>query len=114
MEWVDVLAMQQRRSCHGIAALSGKLFVAGGTTGLKILNAVECYDPQLNNWTTVASMNIPRMAHRCLVVGNILYAIGGTNHIGGYLSSIEKYDEVANKWNLVLKFEFFLTAKQPQ
>lgn len=94
--------MQQNRAQHSVAALSGKLFVTGGWDGSSDLNNVECYDPQLNNWTAISPMNISRCSHRCVVVDNVLYVIGGNNFNDGYLNSIERYDEVADKWTLVI------------
>lgn len=92
--------MQHKRLGLSVAVLSGKLFATGGTNGSTALNDVEHYDPKLNSWTTVASMNVRRYGHRSVVVNNILYAMGGYNL--GYSNSIEKYDELADKWALVI------------
>lgn len=102
MEWTELPPMQKERRQHSIAALSGKLFVTGGFHNSVRINNVECFDPQLNSWTNVSPMNTARAGHRCVVVDNILYAIGGHGQIDGVLNSIEKYDEVADKWIMVI------------
>lgn len=42
------------RDAVGVCLLGDKLYAVGGYDGQQYLNEVECYDPQLNEWTKVS------------------------------------------------------------
>lgn len=91
------------RLAHSAAVLSGKIYVVGGMwEDMRCTAAVECYDPRADKWTRMAPMNIARAAQGCCVINNILYVVGGDSHLGN-LALIERYDEIANNWNLVTR-----------
>lgn len=58
-------------------------FFTGGYDGQKFLKTVECYDPVMNKWTYVKSMNVDRSRVALVASCGKLFAIG--------------------KWHLVLK-----------
>jgi kelch-like protein 18 len=64
-------------SALGAVALNDKLFVCGGYDGVSSLNSVEAYDPTLDQWTMISSMEKHRSAAGVVVVDDQIYAIGG-------------------------------------
>lgn len=69
--------MLSRRCRLGVATLNGRLFACGGYDGSSFLRSVEVYDPNYDEWKTVAPMNVKRS--RVALTANMgkLYAIGG-------------------------------------
>ena len=54
--------MNTARYAHTATILTnGKVLVAGGWNGNSYLNSAELYDPSLNTWTTISSMNTARI-----------------------------------------------------
>ena len=56
--WCTVAPMGMCRDAVGVAVLGDRLFAVGGYDGQSYLSAVECYDPQTGEWTTVSTFNI--------------------------------------------------------
>ena len=79
--------MNTPRYNHAMVSANGKLYVAGGSSGVQPLKSVECFDPTTRVWTTIAPMNEARSNPGLAVLGDKLYAIGGTG-----LSSVECLD----------------------
>lgn len=94
--WTKVKPMLSRRCRLGVATLNGKLFACGGydgnifkrllivlgsnfsvISGSSFLRSVEVYDPNYDEWKTIAPMNVKRS--RVALTANMgkLYAIGG-------------------------------------
>ena len=59
--------------------------------GTIICNSVEKFEPFLNSWSLVASMNTKRESTGMVELGGCLYIVGGTDG-GTDLSSVERYD----------------------
>jgi len=51
--------------------------VIGGHNGVQIFNTVECYDPVLEKWSTVAPMLEPRCRLAAASHQNKIYVVGG-------------------------------------
>jgi hypothetical protein len=59
--WVSKAPMQQARAGLGVAAVNGKIYAIGGTSGTKtLLGTNEVYDPKTNTWSTKAPLPTPR------------------------------------------------------
>ncbi|XP_063165444.1 kelch-like protein 42 [Candoia aspera] len=81
----------------GAAALDNYLFVAGGhRPGSQEIAAAHRYNPWLNEWRPLASLNQPRANFKLLAVSGKLYAVGGQS-----LSSVECYDPEQDWWTFV-------------
>uniref|UniRef100_A0A8B9F2L7 Kelch-like protein 42 n=1 Tax=Amazona collaria TaxID=241587 RepID=A0A8B9F2L7_9PSIT len=82
---------------YGSAMLDNYLFIVGGyrITSQEI-SAAHCYNPCLNEWTQLASMNQKRSNFKLLAVNGKLYAIGGQS-----LSNVECYNPENDWWNFV-------------
>ena len=55
-------------------------------------------DTWCSEWTTLASMLVPRSQMGCVVLNDSLYVIGGTNRHNEVLQSGERYNFLTNKW----------------
>lgn len=82
--------MNTARSRVGVAVVGGKLYSIGGFDGVARLATVECYNPVLDEWTTMSPMISKRSALAVAAVGENLYVIGGYDGITS-LCSVEMY-----------------------
>ena len=89
--------MLTKRCRLGVAALGGKLYVAGGYDGTSFLRSVECFDPITNRWCQLAQMNVKRSRVSLVTNGGRLYAIGGYDGFSN-LKSMEIYDPETKIW----------------
>ncbi|XP_010193901.2 kelch-like protein 42 [Colius striatus] len=82
---------------YGSAMLDNYLFIVGGyrITSQEI-SAAHCYNPCLNEWSQLASMNQKRSNFKLVAVNGKLYAIGGQS-----LSNVECYNPENDWWNFV-------------
>ncbi|XP_032077530.1 kelch-like protein 42 [Thamnophis elegans] len=81
----------------GWAALDNYLFVAGGyRSSSQEIAAAHRYNPWLNEWRQLASMNQKRANFKLLAVSGKLYAVGGQS-----LSSVECYNPEQDSWTFV-------------
>lgn len=75
--------MKKGRTCHSMFVLNGKLYVFGGTFN-GALQAVtdqsdcECYDPELDEWTSVHIPGSPALfpASGCCILNNVIACFG--------------------------------------
>jgi hypothetical protein len=99
-QWTNGPALQNARQDNAAATgPDGKIYVAGGVSGLSSINSVEVLDPLTSNtWSSVAAMSTNR-ARFALVFGadGYLYAIGGLSG-NNSLTSVERYNTATNTW----------------
>lgn len=104
--WTQVLAAPMAREYAGVAALDGKVYVAGGQrtdTGVvpgPATNALEVYDPATNTWAALPAMPTARMGLTLTAWGGKLYAVGGRTD-GSSISAVgtvEIYDPSTSLW----------------
>ena len=66
--WEYVANMNIARYGHAACVLRGKIYVVGGDgTDGKAVYEIECYDPEINNWSIVGSVT-NHLVHHTLVV----------------------------------------------
>ncbi|XP_078492835.1 kelch-like protein 36 [Ciona intestinalis] len=75
--------------------------VAGGWDGFNILSSVELYNPVVNTWTNIASMNTKRCGHALVSYNGRLYTFGGEDDEGIDLNSMESFDPREGKRKLL-------------
>lgn len=92
--------MTSRRCRLGVATLNGKLYACGGYDGSSFLRSVEVYDPSLDSWKQIASMNVKRSRVALTANKGKLYAIGGYDGESN-LSTVEVYDPEKDSWTFV-------------
>jgi N-acetylneuraminic acid mutarotase len=93
--------MPTPRGAAGVAAIDGKIFVAGGYGGGEAASALESYDPKTDSWTRLASMAYGRDHLAAVAVNGKLYAIGGRirEDRGRNLHFNEVYDPARDSWS---------------
>jgi len=64
------------------------------------LKSVECYDPIIDTWTSVAEMSVCRSSVGVGVMDSLIYAVGGINE-SGYLKSVEVYKSSSGVWTYI-------------
>lgn len=69
--------MHQQRSDASAAALHDKIYIVGGFNGLEVLNSVEVFDVETNQWSNLNSMISPRSGVSLVAFRDSLYAFGG-------------------------------------
>ncbi len=89
-----------RYASDGVEVLGGKIYFIGGhkwpteiDNTSKSFDTVEVYDPALDNWTLLSSMKLERKGAAFSVLGNKIYAIGGSSY-----KSVEIFDPSTNEW----------------
>src|SRR5712692_4872197 len=94
-------------AAYGETTHGGFLYVIGGGNSGVALSDLQRYDPVLDAWTTLASMNTARAGAAAAVIDDGIYVIGGRQSTGGpcsggpYLTTVEKYDVDTNTWSTV-------------
>lgn len=57
--------------------MSGCVYAVGGFNGSLRVRTVDCYDPMMDRWTSVSSMQDRRSTLGSAVLNGLLYAVGG-------------------------------------
>jgi N-acetylneuraminic acid mutarotase len=93
--WQGRAPMPEPRHVYdGTVILEGKIYVMGGHAEGKIFNLLQRYDPETNEWATLAPMSKARRSLASTVLNGKIYAIGGYG-----TSSVEIYDPKSNSWS---------------
>ena len=94
-------------AASGDTTHGGFLYVIGGGNSGVPLSDLERYDPVLDAWTTLASMNTARAGAAAAVIDDGIFVIGGRQSTSGpcsggpYFDTVEKYDIDTNTWSPV-------------
>lgn len=97
--------MPTARGALAGAVVKGRLHVVGGAVKsfFRLVNtgAHEVYDPETDQWQTLAPLPTPRDHLAVVSHGNKLFAIGGRVNVdyNRNLSSNEVYDPSTGKWS---------------
>ena len=97
----DLAPMPKGSSHLVMAALNGKVFVAGGFTANVHRNPLDQfleYDPATNQWRSLAPLSSPRGAVGLVAVGGMIHAIGGRGADGMTVATHEAYNPATNTW----------------
>jgi N-acetylneuraminic acid mutarotase len=78
-EWELLAVLPTARGETAAAEVDGKLYVAGGYTGLTfaVSDEVDAYDPATNTWTVLAPLPAPRNHAAAAGLDGLLYVSGG-------------------------------------
>jgi len=95
-----------RESCFSAAvALQGQLFVLGGihheNDGNTVSARVSRYNPAVDKWYHVTSMNCARQGLCAVVLDDNIFAIGGRGVDNTFLSTVERYEPLQESWIVV-------------
>ena len=96
--WTTLASAPVTHYRPAVAAINGKLYVAGGNNGSgTAMRRVDMYDPATNTWSTRTGMPTPRVNAGAAALGGKLYVVGGRNGTP-YLNTVEVYDPATNAW----------------
>lgn len=56
-----------------------QLYVCGGFSGSECLSTAECYNPEADQWTVIASMGIRRSGIGVIAFANQIFAVSTLN-----------------------------------
>lgn len=68
--------------------------------GSEVLNSVEYYDPNVDEWFLISEMLTPRSGVQLITYENYLFVIGGNDGIIRQ-TSVERYDPNENEWEII-------------
>jgi M6 family metalloprotease-like protein len=81
-----------------VAAIGGKLYVAGGNNAAgTAFRRVDVYDPATNTWSVGTAMPTARANAGAAFIAGKWYVFGGKKGTA-YLNTLEVYDPAANAW----------------
>ncbi|XP_076306111.1 alpha-scruin [Tachypleus tridentatus] len=104
-QWRKRADMQFARAYHNVTVMDERIFVFGGKDSSgEILAAVEMYEPELDQWTTLASIPEPLMGSAITNSEGLIYVIGGVTTTkekkpeSNLSNKIFCFDPLNNKW----------------
>ena len=77
-EWHYVSPMPIPRGNHAVGVVGGQVYAAGGLVGESSTDAVDRYDPLLDEWSPVPPLPVPLAAASAAGLGGKLYVAGGS------------------------------------
>uniref|UniRef100_A0A8C5DSI7 Kelch like family member 10 n=1 Tax=Gouania willdenowi TaxID=441366 RepID=A0A8C5DSI7_GOUWI len=100
--WQQMSPMQESRYLMSVTVLKGCIYAMGGyrDDDGTLLRTAERYQPNINQWTFIASMNEERISASCSTLNNKIYICGGWNNIRS-LNTAEYYNPDTNQWTLI-------------
>eukprot|EP00794_Sanderia_malayensis_P007959 gene7959-8817_t len=103
-EWNMLKELPNPKSGAGSVFVGGQLYLVGGrnnsANGNMDSDSVERYDPFYDEWSSVASLTVPRNRLGVGVIDGVVYAIGGSDGMV-HLNSAETYDIEDDCWTQV-------------
>jgi N-acetylneuraminic acid mutarotase len=99
--WRSRPRLPTARADAAAAAMSGKVYVAGGRgTAGTTLATLDVFDPSRDLWKPRAAMQGARESFSLVAVNGVVYAIGGFDRAtGAALATVEAYVPGLNQWS---------------
>nr|Q25386.1 RecName: Full=Beta-scruin [Limulus polyphemus]CAA87589.1 beta scruin [Limulus polyphemus] len=104
-QWRRRADMPSARAHHGVTIMDERIFVFGGKdSNGNIIASVEMYEPELDQWTSLASIPEPLMGSAVTNNEGLIYVVGGLttkkekNQEGVLSNKIYCFDPLNNKW----------------
>ncbi|WP_160647698.1 stalk domain-containing protein [Chengkuizengella marina] len=97
--WTQVESMNHGKFSFENVELNGKIFVIGGKDRLEFTRTMEVYDPQINKWTQLANMSVPRNKY-----GSNTVDLNGKLYI--FDENAEVYDPVKDLWTKIPNYNY--------
>uniref|UniRef100_A0A8C5GIM3 BACK domain-containing protein n=1 Tax=Gouania willdenowi TaxID=441366 RepID=A0A8C5GIM3_GOUWI len=99
--WQEMSPMQESRALLSVTELKGYIYAMGGGRENDVIShrTAERYQPNINQWTFIASMNFGRSYASCTTLNNKIYICGGMNN--NVLNTAEYYNPDTNQWTLI-------------
>lgn len=89
------------RTNHTIVSFNDKLYLFGGTNGVKWFSDVWSYDPRANAWTEIDCVGFiptPREGHAAALVNDVMYVFGGRTDEGVDLGDLSAFRITTRRW----------------
>uniref|UniRef100_A0A8C5E2W5 Uncharacterized protein n=1 Tax=Gouania willdenowi TaxID=441366 RepID=A0A8C5E2W5_GOUWI len=99
--WQEMSPMQESRYLMSVTMLKGYIYAMGGCRDDDgtLLRTAERYQPNINQWTFIGSMNEGREDASCTTLNNKIYICGGWSNRS--LNTAEYYNPDTNQWTLI-------------
>ncbi len=112
-KWRSIPDMNLKRAWSAYAVANKKIYVIGGGIMGKLYEAVECFDPRSEMWSSVAPMKERRFDARSIGRGDDVYVFGGLRRMecpsamysgtGMKFCSTEVYSTQHKHWTAISK-----------
>ena len=120
--WEEVADINEGRCNAFGAAMSGKVFIAGGRQSWKqAISSCEVYSPSTDEWQLMPSLKVPRFSASMVCCKGRLYVVGGTfiNHLTRKFFralTVEGFDPCRNQWkeNSAVPVKSFETLEEEE
>ncbi|KAH9392764.1 hypothetical protein TYRP_005852 [Tyrophagus putrescentiae] len=105
-QWTAMANMHRSRCAFASVVLNDNIYALGGKNKEndsfhdRPIRSCERYHSQLNQWLTLAPMNIDRADASAAVINSCIYIAGGWNG-ENVEKSVEKYDFKSKRWKWV-------------
>ena len=96
--WTPAAPLRLARLGHGLAALSGRLYAAGGLHAGEPTETVEAYEPDGDRWSAAPPLPEARYNLGLLPLGGRLYAVGGSDAARRASGAVFVFDPAAGRW----------------
>lgn len=105
-KWSYVGTMPSAFVAGSVVENNEKFYILGGRSGVGRHDSCYLFDPNLNEWTEIASMSIGRFNFGACIHNDKIYAFGGQRYAESRehyftreaLESVEIYDPDTNSW----------------
>ena len=94
--WQDVSIMPEARADCIAVCYNKKIYIIGGNNG-NVLDRVDIYDIENNNWSIGTEMPTATYGAAYAVLGNMLYIFGGIENSGN-VNTVYTYDMESDVW----------------
>lgn len=101
LEPTAIAPMMDYREAHAMVPFASGMLVIGGFDGGTTTAACEWYDPEMDVWTSVASLPEPRQDATAHSVAEGVFVIGGWDGGATNLDDILRYDAELDEWTAV-------------
>lgn len=93
--WETIRSMNTVRYCAHATVLNGYIYIVGG-----LISAIslELYDPKIDEWTNLTSLNNHHVAFALIASNGFLFAMGSSD-------VIKKFDPYKNRWATVCELD---------
>jgi DNA-binding CsgD family transcriptional regulator len=96
--WQEKAAMITARSGFGITTYAEQIFAIAGETDHGISDVTEKYDPNLDEWISLASKGEAVTDISSVAIGGLIYIPGGRQESGKVIDILEVYEPAENRW----------------
>lgn len=100
-KWLSAPKMNEKREGASATVWKNSIIVAGGFQSGNALRSVEQYHTDVNQWTLMRSMKIPRGIFQMYSINETLFAVGGRNDESAK-RSLEKYNNSKRMWESIV------------